>query len=39
GEAALHERIKDVERTLLVEVVGRLARNGHRIEGRKVLIP
>lgn len=39
GEAALHERIKDVERSLLVEVVGRLARNGHRIEGRKVLIP
>ncbi|NEC12916.1 phosphoribosylglycinamide formyltransferase [Streptomyces sp. SID8014] len=39
GEAALHERIKDVERTLLVEVVGRLARDGHRIEGRKVLIP
>ncbi|MFD4576831.1 phosphoribosylglycinamide formyltransferase [Streptomyces sp. NPDC058417] len=38
-ESALHERIKDVERRLLVEVVGRLARNGHRIEGRKVLIP
>ncbi|WP_221507504.1 phosphoribosylglycinamide formyltransferase [Streptomyces candidus] len=35
-EAALHERIKEVERTLLVEVVGRLARNGYRIEGRKV---
>ncbi|GAA1356476.1 phosphoribosylglycinamide formyltransferase [Streptomyces beijiangensis] len=34
--AALHERIKEVERTLLVEVVGRLARNGYRIEGRKV---
>ncbi|MFJ8588193.1 phosphoribosylglycinamide formyltransferase [Streptomyces sp. NPDC093595] len=36
GEAALHERIKEVERTLLVEVVGRLARHGYRIEGRKV---
>ncbi|MEU2107401.1 phosphoribosylglycinamide formyltransferase [Streptomyces sp. NPDC019507] len=35
-EAALHERIKEVERQLLVEVVGRLARNGYRIEGRKV---
>ncbi|MFI6344520.1 phosphoribosylglycinamide formyltransferase [Streptomyces sp. NPDC050560] len=39
GEAALHERIKDVERRLLVDVVGRLARNGYRIEGRKVRIP
>ncbi|GAA2249551.1 phosphoribosylglycinamide formyltransferase [Streptomyces amakusaensis] len=38
-EAALHERIKDVERALLVEVVGRLARNGYRIEGRKVVFP
>ncbi|WP_328726008.1 phosphoribosylglycinamide formyltransferase [Streptomyces sp. NBC_00259] len=35
-EAVLHERIKEVERQLLVEVVGRLARNGYRIEGRKV---
>ncbi|MCP9957652.1 MULTISPECIES: phosphoribosylglycinamide formyltransferase [Streptomyces] len=35
-EVALHERIKEVERTLLVEVVGRLARHGYRIEGRKV---
>ncbi|MEU7020137.1 phosphoribosylglycinamide formyltransferase [Streptomyces sp. NPDC046203] len=35
-EAALHERIKDVERSLLVEVVGRLARHGYSIEGRKV---
>nr|WP_078495686.1 phosphoribosylglycinamide formyltransferase [Streptomyces xiaopingdaonensis] len=31
--AALHERIKEVERGLLVEVVGRLARGGYRIEG------
>ncbi|MHC5907871.1 phosphoribosylglycinamide formyltransferase [Streptomyces sp. S6] len=38
-ESALHERIKEVERRLLVEVVGRIARNGHRIEGRKVVIP
>ncbi|GAB3118521.1 phosphoribosylglycinamide formyltransferase [Streptomyces calidiresistens] len=38
-ESALHERIKDVERRLLVEAVGRLARDGHRIEGRKVYIP
>ncbi|MGW0900963.1 phosphoribosylglycinamide formyltransferase, partial [Streptomyces goshikiensis] len=37
-EAALHERIKEVERTLLVDVVGRLARHGYRIEGRKVTI-
>jgi phosphoribosylglycinamide formyltransferase-1 len=37
-ESALHERIKEVERTLLVDVVGRLARNGYRIEGRKVVI-
>ncbi|WP_212908202.1 phosphoribosylglycinamide formyltransferase [Streptomyces sp. TS71-3] len=39
GEAALHERIKDVERRLLVDVVGRLARHGYRIEGRKVMLP
>jgi phosphoribosylglycinamide formyltransferase-1 len=38
GEAALHERIKEVERRLLVDVVGRLARHGYRIEGRKVTI-
>ncbi|MFI1970435.1 phosphoribosylglycinamide formyltransferase [Streptomyces cinnamoneus] len=38
-ESALHERIKEVERTLLVDVVGRMARNGYRIEGRKVRIP
>ncbi|MGC5038372.1 phosphoribosylglycinamide formyltransferase [Streptomyces sp. DT190] len=37
-ESALHERIKEVERRLLVEVVGRLARHGYRIEGRKVVI-
>lgn len=39
GGVALHERIKHVERRLLVDVVGRLARHGYRIEGRKVTIP
>ncbi|MDK1472777.1 phosphoribosylglycinamide formyltransferase [Streptomyces sp. 549] len=38
-ESALHERIKDVERRLLVDVVGRLAREGYSIEGRKVRVP
>jgi phosphoribosylglycinamide formyltransferase 1 len=38
-EDKLHERIKTVERALLVETVGRLVREGHRIEGRKVFIP
>ncbi|KIF71972.1 phosphoribosylglycinamide formyltransferase [Streptomyces sp. AcH 505] len=38
GGVALHERIKEVERRLLVDVVGRLARHGYRIEGRKVSI-
>jgi phosphoribosylglycinamide formyltransferase-1 len=38
GGASLHERIKEVERRLLVDVVGRLARHGYRIEGRKVTI-
>ncbi|MCZ2523606.1 phosphoribosylglycinamide formyltransferase [Streptomyces sp. NPDC059506] len=38
-EETLHERIKQVERTLLVDVVGRLAREGYRIDGRKVLVP
>ncbi len=38
-ESSLHERIKDVERRLLVDVVGRLARDGYRIEGRKVIVP
>jgi phosphoribosylglycinamide formyltransferase 1 len=37
-EGALHERIKEVERRLLVEVVGALARYGYRIEGRKVYV-
>src|SRR5665647_1396231 len=33
-EARLHERIKDVERNLLVEVVGRVARDGLTVHGR-----
>ena len=35
-EASLHERIKVVERALLVDVVGRLARGGADVEGRRV---
>ena len=35
-EATLHERIKTVERTMLVDVVGRLARHGHTVTDRKV---
>jgi phosphoribosylglycinamide formyltransferase-1 len=37
-EASLHERIKAVERELLVDVVGRVAREGLRVEGRRVVI-
>ena len=37
-EASLHERIKAVERTLLVSTVRRLVRDGYRIEGRKVVL-
>ena len=37
-EAALHERIKEQERRLLVEVVGRMAR-GWSVTGRKVRLP
>ncbi|WP_189224317.1 phosphoribosylglycinamide formyltransferase [Saccharothrix coeruleofusca] len=36
---SLHERIKVVERRLLVEVVARLAREGCTVDGRKVSIP
>jgi phosphoribosylglycinamide formyltransferase-1 len=35
-EAALHERIKSVERELLVDVVGRMVRDGWKVDGRKV---
>lgn len=37
-EETLHERIKTVERTLLVDVVGRMARDGWTLNGRKVRI-
>jgi phosphoribosylglycinamide formyltransferase 1 len=36
---ALHERIKVVERVLLVDTVGKLVRTGWTIENRKVRIP
>jgi phosphoribosylglycinamide formyltransferase-1 len=35
-EASLHARIKAVERDLLVETVGRMARHGWRVDGRHV---
>ena len=35
-EASLHERIKSIERELLVDVVGRMSRNGWKVNGRKV---
>ncbi len=38
-EATLHERIKAAERSLLVEYVGRMARDGWSINGRKVSLP
>lgn len=38
-ESALHERIKVVERELLVDIVTRLCANGCTVEGRKVTIP
>ncbi|HSK26795.1 MAG TPA: phosphoribosylglycinamide formyltransferase [Jiangellales bacterium] len=38
-EAALHERIKSVERRLLVEWVGRMARAGWTVRARKVTVP
>ena len=34
----LHERIKSVEREMLVETVGRMVRDGYAVEGRKVRI-
>ncbi len=37
--ASLHERIKVAERALLVDVVGRMAREGFTISQRKVSIP
>ncbi|SER80210.1 phosphoribosylglycinamide formyltransferase [Actinokineospora terrae] len=38
-EAALHERIKAVERRLLVDVVARMTAEGYTVDGRKVSIP
>jgi phosphoribosylglycinamide formyltransferase-1 len=38
-EASLHERIKVEERAMLVDVVGRMAREGWTVTGRKVTIP
>lgn len=38
-QESLHERIKTVERSMLVDVVGRLARHGHTLTDRKVTIP
>ncbi|WP_306370004.1 phosphoribosylglycinamide formyltransferase [Nocardiopsis sp. CC223A] len=35
-ESSLHERIKAVERRMLVDTVGRLSREGWTIDGRKV---
>ena len=35
---SLHERIKVAERALLVDTVGRMAREGFTIEDRKVRI-
>jgi phosphoribosylglycinamide formyltransferase 1 len=37
--ATLHERIKTAERTLLVDVVSRMARDGWTVTGRKASIP
>ncbi|WP_223190395.1 phosphoribosylglycinamide formyltransferase [Nonomuraea terrae] len=37
-EAVLHERIKTVERRLLVDIVGRMAREGWTVSGRTVRI-
>ncbi len=36
--ASLHERIKSAERAMLVDSVGRIAREGLRVEGRRVRI-
>ncbi len=38
-EGSLHERIKVEERILLVDVVGRMARSGWTVTGRKVTVP
>jgi phosphoribosylglycinamide formyltransferase-1 len=38
-EESLHERIKTAERAMLVDQIGRIAREGFTIHGRKVTIP
>ena len=38
-EESLHERIKTVERRMLVDVVGRAAREGITVTDRKATIP
>lgn len=38
-EDSLHERIKVAERAMLVDVVGRMVREGYHVNGRKVTIP
>ena len=38
-ETALHDRIKAAERTMLVDMVGRMLREGFTVRGRKVSIP
>jgi phosphoribosylglycinamide formyltransferase-1 len=38
-ETSLHERIKTAERSMLVEAVGRMAREGWTVRGRRVTIP
>jgi phosphoribosylglycinamide formyltransferase 1 len=37
-EPTLHERIKVAERALLVETVGRIAREGLRVDGRRAVV-
>jgi phosphoribosylglycinamide formyltransferase-1 len=36
---SLHERIKQVERSMVVDVIGSMARKGWTINDRKVTIP
>jgi phosphoribosylglycinamide formyltransferase-1 len=36
---SLHERIKTVERSMLVDAVGRMVRSGWTVDGRKVTLP
>ena len=37
-EESLHERIKVIERRMLVDIVGRMAREGYAVSGRAVRI-